>query len=133
MVGTEILSRKISGAAPCAAAATIQDDVIHPHLQRGINILLNMLRGQFVADRNTAGPLTHLTGEIADLLQSGPVRKPRWRDRGGAFGQITHLGNFAFHLGPRQVPAGAGFGPLPAFEMERLHLGQFVPGKPETP
>ena len=70
-MGTEILSRKISGAAP------VQDDVIDTDLERRIEVFFDVLRGKLEANRDTTRLFAHLSGEIAELIQAVPIGKAR--------------------------------------------------------
>ena len=107
----------------------VEDDVLHPDLQGGVNIRFNVLGRKLVTHRNAAGLGAHLVGEIADLPDAVPVRETRRGDRILAGLQPAHLGDFAAYFSPRQMPAGAGFGPLPALEMKGLAFFHLVPAK----
>ena len=75
IVGTEMLSRNKSGAAPVASAATVENDVVDADFQRGVDIVLDVLRRQLHADRNSAAALAHLVGEVPEVVDAVPVRE----------------------------------------------------------
>ena len=117
---------------PRAAAAAIQDDVVDAHRQRRVDILLDVLGRELVADGDATGVAANLVGEVPDLAPVVPIGEARRRDRGRALGETPHLGDLALHLVARQMPAGAGLGALPALEVECLHMLELVPGKAEA-
>ena len=106
-----------------AAAAAVEDDVVDADLERGVDVVLDVLGRQLEADRDAAGRLAHLVGEVAEVarrvVQSG---KRAGEIAGSPVGQAAHLGDLARHLVARQVAAGAGLGALAALEVEGLDL-----------
>ena len=78
------------------------------------------------------GRLSHLCGEVAKLIERGPIGEPGGRDRSRALRKAPHLGDLAGHLGSGQMAAGAGFGALSALEVKCLHLLKMLEIPPET-
>jgi len=95
------------------------------------HVFFNMLRREFVADRDSARRSAHFVSEFFDLADVGPVRMPWRRDCRCPRLQAAHLCNFALHFVARQGAACASFGPLHTLEMERLHYIQFSQPKPD--
>ena len=115
-----------------AAAAAVEDNVVDANIERGVDVLLDMLRRQLESDGNATRLLPDLSREIAELAQLIPLGKARRRDRRFAFGQLAYLGNLALDLVARQVTARTGLGTLPTLEVKRLCLLYLVPGKSEA-
>ena len=116
---------------PSAATPTVEDDVIHPDLQRRVDVSFDMLRTQLVTNGNAASAVAHLVSEVLDLRGSVPIGKPGRRDCADPRFDPPHLGDLALYLGAWQMPARAGLGRLTALEMKRLRLGHNIPVKPE--
>jgi len=64
-------SRKMSGAG--SPAAPVEDDVVDAHLQSELDIVLDMIGGQFHADGNPAGDLADPIGESGKIFNRGQV------------------------------------------------------------
>ena len=77
-----------------AAAAAVEDHVVDADLERGVEVVLDVLRRQLEADRDAArlprAPRRRSGGSRRATCQSG---KRRRRDRGRALGQAAHLGD----------------------------------------
>ena len=110
-----------------AAAAAVEDHVVDADVERGVEVVLDVLGRQLEADRDAARSLAHLVGEAPEVVDRVPVGEAGRRDRRRALGQAAHLGDAADHLVAGQVAAGAGLGALAALEVEGLHLGQARP------
>ncbi len=92
-------------------SAPIENHVVHSDLECRVEILLDVLRRQLEADRNTAGPLSYLRREIPVVVETRPVRKPGRRHRRLPVLQSSDLGDLSFHLFARKMPAGTGLSP----------------------
>ena len=68
------------GRGAGAAAAAVQDDVVDPDLECRVDVLLDVLCRELVADRDAASAVPHLGRELADLVRVGPVWKARRGD-----------------------------------------------------
>ena len=102
-----------------AAAAAVEDDVVDPHPQGGVDVVLDVLRRELHPHRDPARRLPHLVGEAAEVVLVAEVFERRRRDGGGARFQAPHLGDASLHLAAGKVPAGARLGPLAELEVER--------------
>ncbi len=65
------------GRCPRAAATAIKDHIVHPDLQRRINVLFDVLCRQFIADRNATRSRPNLIGKIFDLRDLSPFGEAR--------------------------------------------------------
>ena len=63
-------------AATGAAATAIHDDVIDPDIERRVDVFLDVLCRQLVANGNAVCPVADLVGEILYLAGLCPVREP---------------------------------------------------------
>jgi hypothetical protein len=113
------------------SAAPVQNDVVHPHLERGIDVLLDVLRRELEADGYATGGVARLSREGAEVGRRGPVGEARGGDRGLSLRESPHLRDLALHLLTRQVPARPRLGGLPALEVHGLHLLELVHREPE--
>src|SRR3954454_10474475 len=116
IVGIEMLSRKISGAA----APTVEDDVVDADGQRRVEIALDVLGRQLEADGDTRRPLANLVRELPEVVDRAPIGEPRRRNGRCPLRQPADLGDPPHHLRAGQVTTGAGLGPLAALEVESL-------------
>jgi hypothetical protein len=127
-----MLSRKINGRRAGAPTPAIQNDVVDPDLERGIDVLLDLLRGELEPDRNSPRRLANLLSEIAKSRDVVPLGKAGGRNRGLPFGESTNLGDPPLDLGPGQMPPGAGLRSLAALEMESLRELHLFHAEPEA-
>ena len=111
-----------NGGSAGTTAPAIKNDVVDTNLQSRIDIFFDMLRRQLIADRNAAGTIAHLIGEVPDLAHFRPVGKARRRDRRLTFLQSPDLGDFTFDLRTRKMPACSRFGALAALEVKGLNF-----------
>ncbi len=121
----DVVFEDVGGRAG-AAAAPVKDDVIYADGEGKINVGFDVLSGEFEADRDAAGYVAYLGGDALKVLDGDQVGEGSRADSVLSFGQLAHLGNFADDFAARQMAAGAGFGPLSAFEVEGLHVFDFI-------
>ncbi len=114
------------------AAPAVEDDVVDADLERGVDVVLDVLRRQLHADRDPAAALAHLVGEAAEVVDAVPIGERRGRNGGRALGQPAHLGDPALHLRTGQVPARPRLGALAELEVEGLDLREHVPAPAEA-
>ena len=104
-----------------ASAASVEDDVVGRRREGEVDVGLDVLGAELEPDRDTARALADLVGELGEVGGGVEIGERRGADRGRARLELPDLGDLALHLLPRQMPASAGLGPLPALEVERLH------------
>ena len=75
IVGDRDIVAKDQRCRTGTATSPIENDVVDAHLERSIDVLLDVLGRQLKAHRDPTGLLTHLVGEITELPQARPLRK----------------------------------------------------------
>ena len=116
-----------------AAAAAIQNDVVHADVEGGVDVGFDMLGGQLGPNGNAAACFSHRCCDLAVVLQGGQVGERRRGYRWFAFVQAADLGDSAGDLVARQMASGAGLRALAELEVEGLHLGDLVDVPAEPP
>ena len=104
MVGTEIWSRNSRGAAACAAAAAIQDDVVGAGLKGEGDIRFDVIGGQFEADRDAPRDRAHVIGQPLEVSRAVKVPEGRWRNGVLAGGKARTCAIFSVTFAPGKWP-----------------------------
>lgn len=125
------VSAEDGGGGAGAPAATVEDDVVGAGLEGEIDILFDVLSGEFEPDRNAAGDRSHMIPESGEIGRGREVGETGWRNGVGAGGKAMPVGDFVGDLGARQMSPGAGLGAWTAFEVEGLGAGDLVVGVAE--
>ena len=108
--------------SPGPAAAAIENNVVGVGLQREVEVVLDVLGGQFETNRYAATALAHAIGELAIVVRRVQIAKGRRRHCVFPLLELANLGDLALDLAARQMPAGAGLGALAGLEMKGLDL-----------
>ena len=116
-----------------AAAAAVEDDVVDAEVERGVEVLLDVLGRHLHPDRDAARPRPDAVDERRGRPAASSSRRTG-RARPPAFPRAARAprrsGPTTF--GPGQVPAGAGLGALAELEVQRLHLVEDAPRPSRT-
>ena len=75
-LGGGVTALAAAGAIAGATTATVQDEVVHPHRQSGVDVPLDVLGAHLVADRDAPRGLPDLVGEPPVVVQRPPVGEP---------------------------------------------------------
>ena len=104
-----------------AAAAAVEDHVVHAEVQRGVEVGLDVLGRHLHPDRDPAGTLPDPVHESAGVEQRRPVGEAGRGDRRRALRQAADLGDPPDDLVSGEMAAGAGLRALAELEVQCLH------------
>jgi len=114
--------------SPGAATAAIEDHVVRTCLECEGQILLDVVRGELEADRNTAGPFPDRIGKAREIGRRFQILDHRRRHRILARLDPAHLGNLRGDLGTGKYPADTGLRALATLEVKGLDLVEQILG-----